>query len=386
MDGLSRYPLEQQQTCALYCPMLSYEQWSCGRATALCWLPGVAPARREAGGERLALFPGLLPLLVLSSVALTLHTQPPFPDRANCTSRYEGIWYCVQDDGDIHLVIIDLHNPYIRFETVMADDVTSVNTDHRERVEDMVTRPPYADQPVVVAVNADYFGHTHGPEGLTVKNGQRLDGPGLSNPNALWRSSLAISRLNRVSLGRKDAADLTDPLAFREHFYTAVGGAPLILSYGVVIPNTIACPMERFPVGACRRKIQTVAGLSRDGRWLYLAAGQGRDVEGFARLLRDYGAFTAIKLDGGGSSQLWYDGRMRHDSDRPVANALFVFYSPVPRHDLRWETSPPPLIVPRPPERFPPPASSSPPAHPPLSTSASPTPAFWIGTRRWATT
>lgn len=258
--------------------------------------------------------------------------------RPNCETTYDGITYCVEDDGDIHVVIIDLDNPYIRFEMVMADDVTSVDTTRRERIEDMVMRAPYRDQEVVVAINGDYFGSSHGPEGLTVKNSQRLDGDGGwgQNPNALWRSSLAISRLNRVSLGRKSAEELNDPRAYRERFYNAIGGGPLILNYGVVIPNVVACLLERFPIGACRRTIQTTAGLSEDGRWLYLAVGKGRDIEGFAELLLDYGAFTATKLDGGGSSQLWYDGEMRHDSERPVGNALFVFYSPVPRHDARF--------------------------------------------------
>ena len=256
----------------------------------------------------------------------------------NCESSYEGITYCTEDGGDIHVVIIDLDNPKIRFDMIMADDVSSVSTTRRERIEDMVSRPPYEDQGIVVAINADYFGHRHGPEGFTVKNGRRLDAGGAEqqNPNALWRSSLAISRFNRVFLGRKSAEELDDPRAYRERYYTAIGGGPLILNYGVVIPNTVACLLERFPVGACRRRIQTAAGLSQDGRWLYLAVGEGRDIQGFARLLRDYGAFTAIKLDGGGSSQLWYNGEMRHDTDRPVGNALFVFYGPTPRHGARF--------------------------------------------------
>jgi hypothetical protein len=255
----------------------------------------------------------------------------------NCESSHPGITYCVEDRGDIHVVIIDLESPDLRFEMVMAEDVTSVDTTRRERIEEMVNRPPYVDQSVLVAINADYFGWSHGPEGLTIKNGQRLDGEGgrQYNPYAVWRSSLAVSRLNQVSLGRKSEAELSAPRAYRQRFYNAAGGGPLILNAGVVIPNRVACTLERFPVGACRRLIQTAAGLSEDGRYLFLAVGEGRDIEGFARLLRDYGAHTAIKMDGGGSSQLWYDGAMRYDSDRAVGNALFVFRSPRARHDAR---------------------------------------------------
>jgi uncharacterized protein YigE (DUF2233 family) len=191
---------------------------------------------------------------------------------------------------------------------------------------------------VVAAINGDYFGRNHGPEGLTVKNGRRLDHDRgrRQNTNALWRSSLAISRLNRASLGRKSVEELNKPGAYQELFFNAVGGGPMILNFGVVIPNVVACLLEQFPVGACRRTIQTAVGLSKDGHQLFWAVGKGRDIQGFARLLRDYGAYTAIKLDGGGSSQLWYDGEMRHDTERPVGNALLVLYSPVPRHDARF--------------------------------------------------
>lgn len=277
---------------------------------------------------------GVVAVPGVSSSAAPFNILPP-----NCETSYDGITYCIEDDGDIHIVIIDLDSPSIRFEMVMADDVTSVDTNHRERIEDMVQRSSYRDQKVVVAINADYFGRSHGPEGLTVKNGRRLDGGDQNqNPNALWRSSLAISRLNQVFLGRKSAEELDNARVFRERFYNAIGGGPLILNYGVVIPNAVACLLEQFPVGACRRRIQTAAGLSEDGRRLYLAAGKGRDIEGFARLLRDYGAFTAMKLDGGGSSQLWYDEEMRHDTDRQVGNALLVFYSPVPGHDAHLDS------------------------------------------------
>jgi exopolysaccharide biosynthesis protein len=270
--------------------------------------------------------------------------QQPYQD---CESIHEGITYCIQDDGDIHVIIVDLYNPYLRFETVMADNVSSVDTNRRERVENMVNRATYRDETVVVAINADYFGVSHGPEGLTVKNGRRLDADHgwAENPNALWRSSLSISRLNQVSIGRKSIEELNAPRSYRERFYNSIGGGPLILNYGVVIPNEVACTIERFPIGACRRLIQTTAGLSQDKRWLYLAVGKGQDVEGFASILRDYGAFTAVKLDGGGSSQLWYDGQMRHDSNRAVGNALFILQSSTPRHDMRLISSPNFFIV-----------------------------------------
>ena len=64
-----------------------------------------------------------------------------------------------------------------------------------------------------------------------------------------------------------------------------------------------------------------------------------------AELLREYGAFTAMKLDAGGSSQLWYRGRMLVDSPRGVANALLVFREDRPRHAAQLIARPPVLLL-----------------------------------------
>ena len=93
-------------------------------------------------------------------------------------------------------------------------------------------------------------------------------------------------------------------------------------------------PLKRHP--------RTAAGVTRDGRTLLLVVVDGRQpgwsagatlVE-LADLMRGLGAWTALNLDGGGSSALWWrapgeaEGRIRNrPSDghvRPVANALGV--------------------------------------------------------------
>ena len=78
---------------------------------------------------------------------------------------------------------------------------------------------------------------------------------------------------------------------------------------------------------------------------LYLAVSTQRSTRGLAELLRDYGAFNALKLDGGGSSQLWYRGRTLVKSDREVVNALLVFAEDRPRHAAQLLKRPPvPLL------------------------------------------
>lgn len=51
------------------------------------------------------------------------------------------------------------------------------------------------------------------------------------------------------------------------------------------------------------------------------------------QLLLAYSAFNAMKLDGGGSTQLWYDGDMKIESSRGIANAMLVLREEIPRHD-----------------------------------------------------
>jgi hypothetical protein len=99
-------------------------------------------------------------------------------------------------------------------------------------------------------------------------------------------------------------------------------------------------PLKRHP--------RTAAGITRDGRTLLLVVVDGRQpgwsagatlVE-LADLMRDLGAWTALALDGGGSSAFWWrapgepEGKVRNrPSDghvRPVANALGVRLGPRP--------------------------------------------------------
>ncbi len=95
---------------------------------------------------------------------------------------------------------------------------------------------------------------------------------------------------------------------------------------------------------------RTAAGLSKNGRYLYLVVVDGRQPgysEGLtlpelAALLVELGAATAINLDGGGSSTLARAGRLgpavlnspvhrgRPGRERPVGNHLGVFAAPAP--------------------------------------------------------
>src|SRR3972149_2069114 len=91
-------------------------------------------------------------------------------------SVYPGVVHCIRDTQKSHLILIDLDDPHVRFETALARDVQNVNSSALELVEEMVGRYLDRGRGVVAAVNGDYFGAGHVTEGLTVQNGERLDG------------------------------------------------------------------------------------------------------------------------------------------------------------------------------------------------------------------
>ncbi len=267
--------------------------------------------------------------------------------RPNCRLDRDGITYCVEDDGQTQLLIVDLGNPYLRVQTVMANDVLEVwpPDEQRERLVDMVKR--YRGEQVIVAINGDYFGEGRGPEGPTAVQGQRLDKLATiaANPSRYRRTTLAVNRLGAAAITHLNPIGSLIPFVYRDLLFNAVSGGPLILLNGQPLPEDLACFLDRIPVNTCRRDRQTVAGVDETGRTLFLAVSTERSTRGMAELLRDFGAFTAMKLDAGGSSQLWYRGRALLDSPRGIANALLIFREDRPRHAAELIVRPPVLLL-----------------------------------------
>jgi hypothetical protein len=278
---------------------------------------------------------------------LLLLSFTPAIARPNCRSDMQGVTTCVEDSGNTHLLIIDLSDPYLRAQAVMAHDVLDVwpPEEERESVAGMARR--YRRDGVIAAINADYFGAGRGPEGPTVVQGQRLDTPLTIalNPSHYRRTTLALARSGPAAITHLNPLASLSPGVFRDPFFNAISGGPIILYHGRVLPEALACLFDGIPLGACRRDRQTAAGVDETGKTLYLLASTTRSTSGAAELLRDYGAFDALKLDGGGSTQLWYRGRTLVDSDREVANALLIFREDAPRHAARLIVRPPVLLT-----------------------------------------
>lgn len=248
--------------------------------------------------------------------------------------------------GDrVYVVCVDLTYPYLRFQTVMANDVLNVNArpDQRETVTSMAERDPYDEHWPIVGFNADYFGSGHGAEGLTVVNGFRVDGPGApsydNDNNEVNRVSLTISRLNDVEISHKVTGDVTNEIIQLSRFYNSIGGGPTLIRDGNVIPAPCAVESENVKTSDCRDTGQTAIGVSEDGETLIVVVAESKTGEEMGQILRRYGAYDGMKLDGGGSSQLWFeDDLIYHDPNegpqgRRVADAILIFRESISRHD-----------------------------------------------------
>ncbi len=116
---------------------------------------------------------------------------------------------------------------------------------------------------------------------------------------------------------------------------SAVGGGPRLLTDGQV---TVDWAAEGFDAGFAESlNPRTAVGTTRDGCHLLLVTVDGRQafskgvsLAGMALILKRYGAWNAINLDGGGSTTMAADGLTVSSpggdgSERPVADMLLVY-------------------------------------------------------------
>jgi exopolysaccharide biosynthesis protein len=161
------------------------------------------------------------------------------------------------------------------------------------------------DQRVRLAINANFFAPCCNAAaepktviGLLVSRGNVVSPP-MSDP-LQSEAVLAISRDNHAIIAQAPDVHLNN-------VFTAIAGSAIIVKDGEDVSAT--SPNEGDPTNPNPR---TVAGLSADGRFLYLAVIDGR-VSGYstgttnaqsAALLLALGCYSALNLDGGGSSEM----------------------------------------------------------------------------------
>ncbi|MEM1329761.1 MAG: phosphodiester glycosidase family protein [Planctomycetota bacterium] len=238
------------------------------------------------------------------------------------------------------LATIDLNDPSIEIV------VTSGTAGGNNAIVPLVRTDTWAQsEGVDLAINANYFGNLGNgsgqllglsvSDGVIVSNPRIFDGrydPALAITGAgtafagyLSPSQLATAREGIAGIGRSS----TDGL-----------DGSMLVDDGVNLGNSAR-------VSPSTREPRTAAGVSQDGRTLYLLVVDGRqpgysvgvNLFQLAEVLIDAGAWDAINLDGGGSSSFWYQpegGSLLTNSPsdgafRPVAAHLGVRGASVPQ-------------------------------------------------------
>jgi len=203
------------------------------------------------------------------------------------------------DYSKAYAVRVDLRAPGISFYTTPHQG--SVNT-VASTTSSFLTK--YGLQ---VAVNANFFAPCCNavPEEKTVLGLAVSDGNVVAVPNSIpgQNAGLLITRKNQVSItDNNEQMDLSS-------VFNAVTGSGIIVQGGMNVGN-----QTPFGDGADPNP-RTSVGLSQDGRFLYIVVIDGRQ-PGYsigtkssetADLMLAFGAYTAINLDGGGSTDLVED-------------------------------------------------------------------------------
>lgn len=243
-----------------------------------------------------------LAAIVLSCSCLPLTAQnvqvsgwtPVFTGIAQATGSIDG-----PDASKAYAVRVDLRAPGIRFYT--APHQGSLNT-VASTTSSFLTK--FGLQ---VAVNANFFAPCCNAtaEDKTVLGLAVSDGNIVAVPNSIpgQNAGLLITRKNEASIvDNSEQMDLTN-------VFNAVTGSGIIVQDGLNVGN-----QTPFGDGADPNP-RTSVGLSEDSRFLYIVVIDGRQ-PGYsigtkssetAALMLAFGAYTAINLDGGGSTDLVED-------------------------------------------------------------------------------
>lgn len=274
----------------------------------------------------------LLTVLLLSHGVLAQQETPAVPpaDFAPAwTPLFAGIDHAhvTRDDPalEVHAVRIALHAPGVEFLVTPANGAKPKETDAQ------TTSSFLREHGLQLAVNASPYGPVTNrwgdPRdivGLSVSRGDRYSEPHGGN------GMLIITRHNR--------ARLCTPPDAAEDAYNAVGGFAMVLRAG----ENIGRGGKRHP--------RTAAGVSEDGRYLYLMTIDGRQPASVgattaetAAWLEAFGACDGLNLDGGGSTALAVDdgqggARLLNTPihlglpglERPNGNNLGVYAKPLP--------------------------------------------------------
>jgi hypothetical protein len=233
------------------------------------------------------------------------------------TTPYDGVKHLHRTTSspvwNIHALVIDLTVPGIK--------LGSTTTTQRQRTPSSFAKLVSAQ----ASINGDFFSYsTYGTSGLAAGAGKAWsdtsDGKGEGNL-VFDKDAQKVQLIPEATVLAFDASWM----------WGVVSGKPLLVQNGAAIASYPSHP------SLCVRNPRTAVGLSKDGLTLYLAVVDGRQSTSvgmtcaeLAKLMDGLGAYTAMNLDGGGSSAMYLSGSgiVNSPSDgaeRVVGNHLALF-------------------------------------------------------------
>lgn len=213
---------------------------------------------------------------------------------------------------DVHVTRVDLTNDAIRV-------IGTRESDRGTRVSEFAKR-----NKAIAAINADYFDANMQPVGLSV------------GPCGIWKETKDTTREGVVAVGKGKARIDTQREVMaevEEWIDSAVSGWPMLVRACTPLTASDLPGSDAFTRSPHPR---SAAGVSRDGKMLYLVVVDGRRADAVGMTLAQLATFmstelnacAAINFDGGGSSAMWVGDKLvsrpSDGSERRVANHLAV--------------------------------------------------------------
>lgn len=238
-------------------------------------------------------FPALLGPVLLPVWAVC-QEQPP-------AIRYSSF---VQGKATYHMVVADLANDAVSAETMFAPSLTSVRTMLRN------------DDPVAALTGTFFAWENEKPVGEVVVDGDLVAG-------GRRGSVLAVDWFGKVHIFHPRFREVVDWFPYR----FALRGAVRLLEDGKVVPNPRAQKFRDKSIWG--RAARTAVGVSGDGKVIMIATRSAVTLSQLGWALVGKGARDAVSLDGGGSTTLYYRGKMVIPAGRRLCN-MFVLYERSP--------------------------------------------------------
>lgn len=254
---------------------------------------------------------------------------------------YEGVTY-IRDERDalrpmvIHIVLIDLDADGIDFFVTPVDDLPDF--DYAART----TRQFVDEFGVQLAINGDFYGPVR-DDGNETESG--VDAHGLTILDNITQTTGFASHdlISTLYIDDQNQVTFNDKPAYVD---SAISG-----KYMLVIDNEytniedpdlefVDTPHPRAAVGLSEDE-QTLILMVIDGRQPDIS--EGATLPELATFLKEYGAYMALNLDGGGSASLVIQNENNQPQllnvpvnyeqvnvERPIANHLGIYINPSP--------------------------------------------------------